>query len=504
MRAGTRTCACACARACAWRWFVVLLLALTTLAPPRPCSAFLTLRHDQDQQEQQEQGQQQQASMSHLLEAINRVSQALETHERHTSLYERVALLEASLAEKTERAMALQAEVVQLRAKIPELEAEIETIPEMRKELAEFEANIEKLVHDYEAKLSTLASEVIRLKKHGARRKNLQTLSDGSNVLLRPAPACPEVGQGMVAERVGEQCLYFSLAAARNWTAAHHHCQTLRGEMAAPPDLHLLISFLRQSFAARGPSLWLGSSYNLSDEDTDEDEGEGEDEAASRFIAKLPEPDNEASSVTPPRQDPSDALQADGVIGFPEEGFVGPSNPFTLHLKEGPGLEVEEEVLGPADSLRGMLDQVPMFRDDLLARYGSLSLADEPVEPPQQPDEEAAGSSVVDIVLLTGSKGHQDTEPHAPSNQTVISGHESITGVLQEAVVGSGDGGSVEEAAGSTQEAEKGKESHKGRMKCMLLRQSESLEYEVVGRPCNEMHNYVCDFKVTLDSLQPE
>lgn len=63
-----------------------------------------------------------------------------------------------------------------------------------------------------------------------------------------PAPACPEVGQGMVAERVGEQCLYFSLAAAQSWTAAHNHCQTLRGEMAAPPDLDLLISFLRHSF----------------------------------------------------------------------------------------------------------------------------------------------------------------------------------------------------------------------------------------------------------------
>lgn len=82
--------------------------------------------------------------------------------------------------------MLLQAEVTQLRAKIPELEAEIETIPEMRKELAEFEAKIEKLVHDYEAKLSTLASEVIRLKKYGARQKDLLTLSDGSNVLLRP------------------------------------------------------------------------------------------------------------------------------------------------------------------------------------------------------------------------------------------------------------------------------------------------------------------------------
>lgn len=107
-----------------------------------------------------------------------------------------MALLEASLAEKTERAMALQAEVVELRAKIPELEAEIETIPEMRKELAEFEASIEKLVHDYEAKLSTLASEVIRLKKHGARRKNLQTLSDGSNVLLRPGETGEEGTRG--------------------------------------------------------------------------------------------------------------------------------------------------------------------------------------------------------------------------------------------------------------------------------------------------------------------
>ncbi|KAK4326547.1 hypothetical protein Pmani_002950 [Petrolisthes manimaculis] len=114
----------------------------------------------------------------------------LEAQERHTSLYERVALLEETLRRRSEAETVMQTEMQQLRDKIPELEEEIKTIPDMRKELAEFEAKIEKLVQDYEAKLSALASEVIRLKKYGTRRKDLQTLSDGSNVLLRRVLSC--------------------------------------------------------------------------------------------------------------------------------------------------------------------------------------------------------------------------------------------------------------------------------------------------------------------------
>lgn len=102
------------------------------------------------------------------------------------ALYERVALLEHDLSQRRESEARLEAEVLQLKSRVPALEEEIGTIPKMRKDLADFEAKIEKLVHDYEAKLSTLASEVIRLKKSGARRKNLETLSDQSDdVLLR-------------------------------------------------------------------------------------------------------------------------------------------------------------------------------------------------------------------------------------------------------------------------------------------------------------------------------
>ncbi|XP_069172476.1 uncharacterized protein [Procambarus clarkii] len=120
-----------------------------------------------------------------VVQVLSRMIEVLETQERHTALYERVALLEDNLNKKTETEVRLESEVLQLQAKIPALEEEIKTIPEMRKDLAEFQAKIEKLVHDYEAKLSTLASEVIRLKKYGARTKDFQTLSDGSKVLLR-------------------------------------------------------------------------------------------------------------------------------------------------------------------------------------------------------------------------------------------------------------------------------------------------------------------------------
>lgn len=477
-----------------WAWVVLLAT---------PCAAMSMQR----QQEEEEEA----LGIRHMLEAINRVSQALETHERHTSLYERVALLETSLAERTERAMVLQAEVTQLRAKIPELEAEIETIPEMRKELAEFEAKIEKLVQDYEAKLSTLASEVIRLKKSGARRKDLLTLSDGSNVLLRPAAqSCPEVGQGMVAERIGEHCLYFSFGERQNWTASYDHCQQLGAEMAASQVLQPLKQFLRQAFA-RGPSLWLGSSFNLSDHnEAREAEDESEDGDTSGHSVKVSSEDPELTSDLPPSQDLSHAFQADGVIGFPDSGAEqGLSNPFTLNLKEGPLEDMEEEISGPAGSLRGILDQVPMFQDDILASYRSRFLADEPSEdpPPVEENERAPENSVVDIVLLTGpadDEGRQDIEVHVPSNQTEAGSREAAAGPSQGGGVVPGEGRGVEEALGPMQEAGKTMESGKSRMKCMLLQQSESQEYEVVGRPCDEQHSFVCDIKVTIDSLLPE
>ncbi|KAK8404049.1 hypothetical protein O3P69_000250 [Scylla paramamosain] len=458
----------------AWAWAVLLLT---------PCTAMVM----RQQEEEQEPG------IRHMVLALNRMSEALETHERHTSLYERVALLESSLAEKTEREMVLQAEVTQLRAKIPELEAEIKTIPEMRKELAEFEANIEKLVQDYEVKLSTLASEVIRMKKSGARRKDLLTLSDGSDILFHQAPSCPEIGQGMVAARVGEHCLYFSLGERQNWTASYDQCRQLGARMAASQVLHPLRQFLLQAFA-RGPSLWLGSSFNPSQgEAQSEDEKEDENEDTGGSEVKDPGDDSESSGLSL-GQDVSDTFQADGVIGYPEgRAKQSPANPFALNLKAVPVEDVDEEFSGPAGSLRGVLDQAPMFHDELLARYGSRFLADEPTERapiPEELVERAPDTSVVDIVLLTHSdaaEGRQVNKPRVPSNLTEEGGREATPE----------EGGNMEEATGR-------KDSRKTHMNCVLLQQSESLEYELVARPCDEEHSFVCDLRVTIDTLLPE
>ncbi|XP_045118993.1 LOW QUALITY PROTEIN: uncharacterized protein LOC123508974 [Portunus trituberculatus] len=451
----------------AWAWAWVVLLVT-------PCNA-LVMRQQEEQQE---------PGIRHMLEALNRVSEALETHDRHTSLYERVALLESSLAEKTEREMVLEAEVTQLRAKIPELEAEIKTIPEMRKELAEFEANIEKLVQDYEVKLSTLASEVIRLKKSGARRKDLLTLSDGSDVLLHQVPSCPEIGQDMVAERVGEHCLYFSLGERQNWTASYDRCHQLGAQMAASQVLQPLKQFLLHAFA-RGPSLWLGSSFNLFQDEPQNEDDEEEDTGAA---VKAPGGDSESSSIHA-GQDLSNTFQADGVIGHPEGG----ANPFALNLKAIPVEDIDEEFPGRSGSLRAAFDRATMFHDELLGSYGNHFLADEPTERapiPEERVERAPDTSVVDIVLLTGpdaDEGLQGTKPRVPANLTEERGREAALG----------EGGNMEEAIGR-------KDSHKTRMKCMLLQQSEALEYELVARPCNEEHSFVCDLKVTIDSLLPE
>lgn len=458
----------------AWAWAVLLVT---------PCTAMI-VRHIEEEQE---------PGIRQMLQALNRVSEALETHERHTSLYERVALLESSLAEKTEREMVLEAEVTELRAKIPELEAEIKTIPEMRKELAEFEANIEKLVQDYEVKLSTLASEVIRLKKSGARRKDLLTLSDGSDVLLHPVPSCPEIGQGMVAERVGEHCLYFSLGDRQNWTASYDRCHHLGAQMAASQVLQPLKQFLLHAFArpARGPSLWLGSSFNLFQGEAQNEEDEDEDTGGSEV--KAPDDDSESSELSSD-QDLADTFQADGVIGYPDGGSKQSlANPFALNLKAGPVEDVDEEFSGLPGSLRGVLDHEPMFHDEILARYGNRFLSDEPTERapiPEEQVERVPDTSVVDIVLLTGPdevEERQGTKPPVPSNLTEEGTREAAQG----------EGGIMGEATGR-------KDSRKTRMKCMLLQQSEALEYELVARPCDEEHSFVCDLKVTIDSLLPE
>ncbi|XP_064111741.1 uncharacterized protein LOC135219153 [Macrobrachium nipponense] len=470
--------------------------------------------------------------------ALNRIVQVLDSHERHTALYERVSKLEENLNKKTENERKLEEEVLDLRAKIPALEAEIQTIPEMRKDLAEFEAKIEKLVHDYEAKLSALASEVIRLKKYGARRKDLQTLSDGSdNVLLRTdVPTCPEVGLGMAAERVGDQCLYFSWATALNWTDAHRHCQSLGGDLSAPEDLLPLKTFLHAEFA-RGPSIWLGASYKLDDEgnithttaerkalstpsspsqEAAEPEGDHDGtfsfrlniEGSSFDLAKNTIDDEESDGGGSQDDEPISTVLSDG-IPLRDEAIIIPKG----------DLSTLSQRLGGRRNLFGQLSQ-----EELNARIQKLSkppvvdfiLLDSarPSSPgdTENPEEEKHTSSSSD--LTSGGNASLDSRPGISSilngESPLVGSHGgSSSGVFRDVrqVLDEGSGTGAPEAR-----EDEAKANSRVKMNCILLQQKESLEYELVSQPCNEQHRFVCgifssknnDMKFNPDNLLHE
>ncbi|XP_068216863.1 uncharacterized protein [Palaemon carinicauda] len=466
--------------------------------------------------------------------ALNRIVQVLESHERHTTLYERVSKLEESLNKKTENERKLEAEVSNLRAKIPVLEAEIQTIPEMRKDLAEFEAKIEKLVHDYEAKLSALASEVIRLKKYGARRKDLQTLSDGSdNVLLRAeVPKCPEVGLGMAAERVGEHCLYFSWATALNWTDAHRQCQSLGGDLSAPEDLLPMKTFLHAEFA-RGPSIWLGASYNLDDEgnithikvgskvistpgpslDAAKPE-DGHDESFS-FRLQIEESPDLAKNTIDDARSAGDSQDDEPISGVLPDGIV-------LH---------DEAVISPKGDIIGDISRLSRRLGGQRSIFGHLSK-----EELNAKLQKLSKAPVVDFILLDSAQHSGDTEnpedeSHPSSDPTegntfLDSGLGIPTLLNSESPLMSSQGGSslgtfrdvrqvLDETSGTSAPETKddeAKANSRVKMNCILLQQKESLEYELVSQPCNEQHRFVCeiftsknpDLKFNPDSLLHE
>ncbi|KAG7156318.1 uncharacterized protein LOC121853899 [Homarus americanus] len=481
-----------------------------------------------------------------VVNVLNRMVQVLETQERHTALYERVALLEETLSKKTETEMRLESELLQLRAKIPALEEEINTIPEMKKALAEFEAKIEKLVHDYEAKLSTLASEVIRLKKYGARRKDFQTLSDGSNMLLSRAPSCPEVGLGLVAERVGEQCLYFSLGSQLNWTAAHRHCQELGGDLAAPQDLVPLKTFLHQAFI-RGPSLWLGASYDLDDADT---AAVDVSDAVSllppnQSLQNLPQNIGNSESAqdivveSEPPCEPQDNNEDDFPSGLKPAVMSEHIHP--MLLDEGHS-DVDDndlgEIAGATGSLRRILEQVAMFNENFSGDNGRITLPRRVLNPRENALSKSTGRDaakdllmdrirlslpVVDVILLPEQAENSAPSPEALNDQNLpeysnleersISGNINLTDISLEGPTAPpgdtsderavpGDEGEGQEAGSSeAQGAGTSKGARKARMKCMLLQQKESLEYELIGRPCDELHTFVCDMKFSFNLL---
>lgn len=439
-----------------------------------------------------------------VVDALNKVVEVLANHERHMALYERVALLEHDLSQRRESEARLEAEVLQLKSRVPALEEEIGTIPKMRKDLADFEAKIEKLVHDYEAKLSTLASEVIRLKKSGARRKNLETLSDQSDdVLLRTeGPMCPEVGRGLSAERVGDQCLYFSWESALNWTSAHSQCQVLRGDLAAPQDLLPLKNFLHRSFT-RGPSIWLGASYDLADEQND----------------------NTTLSNA--------ALQdiAANLTGFPDFS----SNLLEEEDDDGVGIKLQQDEAGSIRVLmeaRGIMPRSHPFLDKsddseeggraafpggLRAERlgGSPSVVDVILLPETEDEEdEEEEVDVVANALAIDERGEQAGEGNSSSFSAdtlrSVSGEsgeddERRTGVARDEraalAVSFASQGHREDSGSST------KREGKARMKCMLLQQKPSLEYELVGRPCSELHRFACAIESideNIDKFTPD
>ncbi|KAK4326549.1 hypothetical protein Pmani_002952 [Petrolisthes manimaculis] len=341
------------------------------------------------------------------------------------------------------------------------------------------------------------------------------------------------MGQGMVGERVGEQCLYFTLTNPLNWTAAHHHCQELGGDLAAPSDLLPLKAFLHQAFT-RGPSLWLGASYELDEANRAVEDNVTPTKSVNGGDLEA-DLDTDTAALTP-----NDVPQPDTDQAHPTHRLVsGDTRLPSLTMLSDEG--AEEMPLSDLASLRLMVDHSALFNEDHANTFSntrftrSLRL--------QSPEERSVSRdarsqdisrdrvlierdnnpSVVDFILLGDVV--EDDDPFLNSNllpehsnieersasRTSIAPHVH-SGVPSTPSPEANEGSSrlgTEDVSGQDQEPSmeadeasnrQGSDTRKATMQCMLLRQIESLEYELVGRPCDEIHSFVCEFAFTFDN----
>lgn len=284
---------------------------------------------------------------------------------------------------------------------------------------------------------------------------------------------------------------------------------------------------------ARGPSLWLGASYEL-----DEANRAVEDTVAPtkslEGVDLDDDPDTDPTDLTPndiPPHDTEDDPDTDRSVSG--DTFL---SSFTMLSDEG----AEEVPLGDQASLRLMVDHSALFNEDHASLFSNPRIArslhlQSPEEGSIARDarsqdisrdrvllERDSNPSVVDFILLADVKGddpllnpnlfpeHSNIEERSASRTPTISHVQSAEppSPTPEEDQGSSQLG-IEEGSGHDQEPtpeadessnRQGGDTRKATMQCMLLRQRESLEYELVGRPCDEIHSFVCEFAFTFDN----
>lgn len=284
---------------------------------------------------------------------------------------------------------------------------------------------------------------------------------------------------------------------------------------------------------ARGPSLWLGASYELDEANR----GVEDTVAPTKSLDGVGLEDD--TDTGPTDQTPNDIPPHDTDQDSPTDRSVSRDtflSSFTMLSDEG----AEEVPVGDQASLRLMVDHSALFNEDHASLFSNPRLArslhlQSPEESSVDRDarsqdisrdrvlfERDSNPSVVDFILLGDVKDddpllnsnllpeHSNIEERSASRTSTIShvhSAEPPSPTPEEDQDNSQLG--TEEGSGHGQEPtleadessnRQGGDTRKATMQCMLLRQRESLEYELVGRPCDEIHSFVCEFAFTFDN----
>lgn len=252
---------------------------------------------------------------------------------------------------------------------------------------------------------------------------------------------------------------------------------------------------------ARGPSIWLGASYDLTDDQSDDNmtlsNAALQDIAAN--LTRFGFSDFSSNLLEEEEEEDEDAM---GI---------------RLQQDEAGSIRVLMEATGILPRSHRFLDKTDDSEDGGRAGFpGGLRperLGDSPSVEDVKEDEE---SDAVANVLTIDEDGEEagegssssftaDSLKSDPSETGEDEGHQAAIARDERAALAvdfvSQD--HREDSSSST------KRDGKARMKCILLQQKPSLEYELVGRPCSELHRFACAIesidenidKFTLDNL---
>lgn len=288
----------------------------------------------------------------------------------------------------------------------------------------------------------------------------------------------------------------------------------------------------------------MGVSYDLSDEDEEEvdvdySNSTSQVPGSNPLDGKLDS--SSSSSNALPHSTSVSAGSSTGVLD--DGGDDGPSRDlaslmgtaFSSHMlqDEGHNTDDDEMDLRSAGSIRRMLERAAMFDESTGRDYGSITIPRQFLRPHENAlgkletqrltaeewKERLSEASVVDFRLLADPVESADiSRLHQPAasnleERSVPRSSSRHTGEALEASAGVTNApltaGDIEERELMGFETQEARDAIKGepkraRMQCMLLQQSEALEYELIGSPCDELHSFVCDMQISFDSLLHE